>query len=149
MTDAEPSGTAHPEDAGAAEGLDWLLDDLVDRTDHVRQAVLLSGDGLATASSKGLTGKDVDHLAAVCSGFNGLAKSAGRSFAVGGVRQVMVMLDDAYLFVTPAGEGSCLAVLCASGADVGQLAYEMGLLVMRTGRHLATPARAADDPGEE
>lgn len=123
-------------------GLDWLLDDLVDRTEHVRQAVLLSSDGLATAASAGLGSDDIDHLAALCSGFHSLAKGVGGQFGAGGVRQTMVMLEEAFLFVTPAGEGSCLAVLCGVQADVGQVAYEMSLLVKRVGRRLSTPARA-------
>ncbi len=130
-TEEEPTG-----------GLDWLLDDLVDRTEHLRQAVLLSSDGLATAASAGLGAEDIDHLAALCSGFHSLAKGVGRQFDAGGVRQTMVMLDDAFLFVTPAGEGSCLAVLGGVQADVGQVAYEMALLVKRVGRRLSTPVRA-------
>ncbi|GAA0675289.1 roadblock/LC7 domain-containing protein [Kitasatospora atroaurantiaca] len=131
MSEAEPAG-----------GLDWLLDDLVDRTEHLRQAVLLSSDGLATAASAGLGTDDIDHLAALCSGFHSLAKGVGSHFGAGGVRQTMVMLEDAFLFVTPAGEGSCLAVLCDVQADVGQVAYEMSMLVKRVGRRLSTPVRA-------
>ncbi|MCD0483114.1 roadblock/LC7 domain-containing protein [Streptacidiphilus sp. ASG 303] len=124
-------------------GLDWLLEDLVTRTGAVRQAVLLSADGLATAASTGLAQDDVEHLAALCAGFHSLAKGVGTQFEAGAVRQTMVVLDDAYLFVVPAGNGSCLAVLADPGADVGQLAYETALLVKRTGQHLQTPARAA------
>ncbi|MCQ4079449.1 roadblock/LC7 domain-containing protein [Streptomyces sp. RB6PN25] len=140
MTATDGTG---PQPADGPAALDWLLDDLVARTGDVRQAVLLSSDGLATAASQGLGEKDIEHLAAVCSGFHSLAKGIGRHFSVGGVRQTMVMLDEAYLFVTPAGDGSCLAVLSDAGTDVGQLAYEMALLVKRAGRHLGTPSRSA------
>lgn len=130
------------EGAEPGGGFDWLLDDLVARTDHVRQAVLLTSDGLTRGASKGLATEDVDHLAAVCSGFHSLAKSTGDRFGAGSVRQTMVMLDEAYLFVTQAGESSCLAVLCDVGADVGQLAYEMSLLVKKVGRQMASPVRS-------
>lgn len=40
---SEPQGSS-PEPPGTDLG--WLLDDLVARTDHVRQAVLLTADGL-------------------------------------------------------------------------------------------------------
>ncbi|MCS0604502.1 roadblock/LC7 domain-containing protein [Streptomyces sp. LP11] len=122
--------------------LGWLLDDLVARTEHVRQAVLLTADGLALSHSQGMARSDIEHLAAVCSGFHGLARSAGERFGAGRVRQTMVMLDEAYLFVTPAGHGSRLAVLSGAGTDVGQLAHEMALLVRRLGRHLDAAARA-------
>ncbi|MEV6318170.1 roadblock/LC7 domain-containing protein [Streptomyces sp. NPDC051776] len=121
--------------------LGWLLDDLVARTEHVRQAVLLSADGLATSASEGMRGEDIDHLAAVGSGFHSLAKGLADRFAAGGVRQTMIMLDDAYLFVTPAGQGSRLAVLAGAETDTGQLGYEMALLVKRVGRHLSAPPR--------
>ncbi|MEV6835964.1 roadblock/LC7 domain-containing protein [Streptomyces sp. NPDC051133] len=127
--------------AAPGTGLDWLLDDLVARTEHVRQAVLLTADGLPLSSSEGMRRRDIEHLAAVCSGFHGLARSAGERFAAGRVRQTMVMLDDAYLFITPAGHGSRLAVLSEARTDVGQLAHEMALLVRRLGRHLDAAAR--------
>lgn len=129
-------------------GLDWLLDDLVARTDHVRQAVLLTADGLPLSCSEGMRRRDIEHLAAVCSGFHGLARSVGERFEAGEVRQTMVMLDDAYLFVTPAGDGSRLAVLSDAQTDVGQLAHEMALLVRRVGRHMNAAARSATDTGE-
>lgn len=62
----------------------------------------------------------------------------------------MVELEEAFLFVTAAGDGSCLAVLADADADVGQVAYEMTLLVKRVGAHLGTPTRstpAGGDPG--
>jgi predicted regulator of Ras-like GTPase activity (Roadblock/LC7/MglB family) len=121
--------------------LSWLLDDLVARVASIRKALVLSGDGLAIGASEGLTREDSEHLAAVASGFHSLAKGVGRHFGVGGVRQTMVELDDAFLFVTAAGDGSCLAVLTAADSDVGLVAYEMALLVKRVGVHLGTEPR--------
>lgn len=125
--------------------LGWLLDDLLDRTDHVRQAVLLTADGLATSASRGMARKDIEHLSAVCAGFHSLAREAGTRFEAGSVRQTMVMLDHAFLFITPAGDGSRLAVLSDIETDVGQLAHEMSLLVKRVGRHMAVPTRSAPE----
>jgi predicted regulator of Ras-like GTPase activity (Roadblock/LC7/MglB family) len=135
----------NPAVAAGAPGTDlgWLLDDLVARTEHVRQAVLLTADGLPLSCSEGMRRRDIEHLAAVCSGFHGLARTAGERFGAGGVRQTMVMLEDAYLFITPAGDGSRLAVLSEARTDVGQLAHEMALLVRRLGRHLDAATRSA------
>ncbi|MEU3830219.1 roadblock/LC7 domain-containing protein [Streptomyces sp. SID486] len=128
--------------AGRQSGeLDWLLDDLVVRVHEVRHAVVLSDDGLAVGASTGLAREDSEHLAAVASGFNSLAKGAGRHFGAGGVRQTMVEMDDAFLFVVAAGDGSCLALLTAVTADIGLVAYEMARLVRRVGEHLYTPPR--------
>ncbi len=57
------------------------------------------------------------------------------------VRQTVVELDDAFLFVTAAGDGSCLAVLSDADSDVGLVAYEMTLLVKRVGVHLGAAPR--------
>ncbi|MEU5437540.1 roadblock/LC7 domain-containing protein [Streptomyces sp. NPDC020719] len=121
--------------------LDWLLDDLVVRVGEVRHAVVLSNDGLAVGASTGLGREDAEHLAAVASGFHSLAKGAGRHFHTGGVRQTMVEMDEGFLFVAAAGDGSCLAVLTALTSDIGLIAYEMARLVKRVGEHLHTPPR--------
>ncbi|WJV44496.1 roadblock/LC7 domain-containing protein [Streptomyces flavofungini] len=134
--------------AGRSGELDWLLDDLVLRVGDVRHAVVLSNDGLAVGASTALTREDAEHLAAVASGFHSLAKGAGRHFGAGGVRQTMVEMDDAFLFVAAAGDGSCLAVLSTVTADIGLVAYEMARMVKRVGEHLDTPARfSGGDPG--
>jgi predicted regulator of Ras-like GTPase activity (Roadblock/LC7/MglB family) len=121
--------------------LNWLLDDLVERVASISKAIVLSGDGLPTGVSKDLGREDSEHLAAVASGFHSLAKGVGRHFDVGGVRQTVVELDEAFLFVTAAGDGSCLAVLSDSDSDIGLIAYEMTLLVKRVGTHLASAPR--------
>src|ERR1700691_1521450 len=128
--------------AGSASDLDWLLDDLVMRVPDVNRAVILSRDGLAIAASNALTREDAEHLAAVASGFQSLARGAGRHFGGGRVRQTIVEMDTAFLFVTAAGEGSCLAVLSPAAADAGLIAYEMAILVKRVGPHLAVAPRA-------
>nr|WP_244315597.1 roadblock/LC7 domain-containing protein [Streptomyces albidochromogenes] len=126
--------------------LDWLLDDLVTRVSEVRHAVVLSNDGLAVGASSALNREDAEHLAAVASGFNSLAKGAGRHFRVGDVRQTLVEMDDGLLFVAAAGDGSCLAVLSTATADIGLIAYEMARLVKRVGEHLYTPPRFTAQP---
>lgn len=135
-----------PDGVHGSGELDWLLDDLVVRVREVSHVVVLSNDGLAVGSSSRLSREDAEHLAAVASGFQSLAKGAGRHFRTGGVRQTMVEMDDGFLFVAAAGEGSCMAVLSAAGADIGLIAYEMARLVKRVGEHLYTPPRFTARP---
>jgi predicted regulator of Ras-like GTPase activity (Roadblock/LC7/MglB family) len=123
--------------------LDWLLDELVAGVAGVRHAVVLSDDGLALGISSGMSREDGEHLAAVASGFHSLAKGAGRHFEAGRVRQTMVELDTAFLFIVAAGDGTCLAVLCAADIDVGLVAYEMARMVRRVGERLGVAPRAA------
>lgn len=120
----------------------WLLDDLVQRVNEIRHVVVLSSDGLATSASSELTREDSEHLAAVASGLHSLARGAGRHFGAGEVRQTMVELQEGFLFVTAAGDGSCIAILSNGDADVGLIAYEMLILVRRFSQHLTTPTRS-------
>ncbi|AJC60006.1 MULTISPECIES: roadblock/LC7 domain-containing protein [Streptomyces] len=141
MTAPKASASTAASPHGSGE-LNWLLDELVERVGSIRKALILSSDGLPTGASKDLTREDSEHLAAVASGFHSLAKGVGRHFNAGGVRQTLIELDDAFLFVSAAGDGSCLAVLADADSDVGLIAYEMTLLVKRVGTHLGTAPRS-------
>jgi predicted regulator of Ras-like GTPase activity (Roadblock/LC7/MglB family) len=128
--------------------LDWLLDDLVTRVTHIDKAVILSRDGLAIGASGGLTREDAEYLSAVAAGFQSLARGAGHHFGGGAVRQTVIEMEDAFLFVTAAGEGSCLAVLAGSNVDAGLVAYEMTVLVKRVGEHLGATPRPVPSAAE-
>lgn len=127
----------------ATGDLNWLLDDLVDRVVGAEHAIVLSADGLLLGGSRALSTEDAEHLSAVASAFQSLARGTGRHFGGGAVRQTVVEMEQAYLFVTAAGEGACLAVLAAENADVGLVAYEMNMRVRRVGQFLTTAPRAA------
>ncbi|MGN9812740.1 roadblock/LC7 domain-containing protein [Micromonospora sp. BQ11] len=122
--------------------LDWLLDELVERVPPARQAVVLSADGLLLGASAGQDRSDAEHLCALASGFASLARGASRHVVGGPVRQTVVEMESAYLFVTAAGQGSCLAVVSEADADIGLVAYEMAMLVTRVGENLTVPARS-------
>jgi predicted regulator of Ras-like GTPase activity (Roadblock/LC7/MglB family) len=124
--------------------LSWLLDDMVGRVPSALQAVVLSADGLMMGASAGLSREDAEHLSAMAAGFQSLAKGASRHFGAGPVRQTVVEMESAFLFVTAAGLGACLAVLAASDADLGLIAYEMAMLVTRVGEFMNAPDRPAD-----
>src|SRR5258708_36650506 len=127
--------------ARSAGDLNWLLDALLVRVAQIVKAVILPRDGLAIGASQGLAREDAEPLSAVAAGFQSLARGAGRHFGGGRVRQTIVEMDTAFLFVTAAGEGSCLAVLSPAAADAGLIAYEMAILVKRVGPHLAVDPR--------
>jgi predicted regulator of Ras-like GTPase activity (Roadblock/LC7/MglB family) len=123
--------------------LNWLLDDLVGRVNLVRQAMILSGDGIPMGMSRGIPPADAEHLAALSAGFHSLAQSVGDTFGGGTIRQTVIELESAFMFVMAAGDGSCLAVLSEGEANIGLIAYEMTRLVKRVRRHLATAPRSA------
>lgn len=129
--------------------LNWLLDDLVDRVPEVQHAALLSTDGILIGRSRALRREDAEHLAAVASGFQSMARGAGRHFGGGAVRQTIVEMEMAFLFVTAAGNGACLAVLTSAEVDIGLVAYEMNMLVTRVGHNLSTTFRVAPIPVDQ
>jgi len=128
--------------------LTWLLDDLVERVPTAQHAVVLSADGLMMGASAGLKREDAEHLSAMAAGFQSLAKGASRHFGAGPVRQTVVEMESAFLFVTAAGQGACLAVLASSDADLGLIAYEMAMLVTRVGQNMNAPERGAVAPSD-
>ncbi|MEU5876801.1 roadblock/LC7 domain-containing protein [Spirillospora sp. NPDC047279] len=126
---------------GSSADLSWLLDDLINRLPHARHAVVLSADGLLMASSRDMPQDDGEHLAAVAAGIQSLAKGAGTRFGGGPVRQTIIEMQSAFMLVTVAGKGACLAVLSDDESDVGLIAYEMAMLVTSMGHHLTSPSR--------
>jgi len=121
--------------------LSWLLDDLVRRVPQVGKAVMLTQDGLAIGASAGLVREDAEHLAALAAGFQSMARGAGQHFGGGRVRQTIIEMESAFLFVSAAGQGTCLAVLTTGDADIGLVAYEMAVLVRRSNEHLGVANR--------
>ena len=124
--------------------LSWLLDNLVSQVEHVEQALVLSRDGLVVAASQGLTPEDGEHLSALAAGMQSLARGTGRHFRGGEVRQTIIEMEFAFLFVIGAGQGTCLAVLTSAEPNVGVIAYEMAMLVRRMGKYLAAEPRFPD-----
>jgi predicted regulator of Ras-like GTPase activity (Roadblock/LC7/MglB family) len=126
--------------AAPERDLSWLLDDFAGRVGF-RQAVILSRDGLVVAASGKQSREDTEHLSALAAGLQSLARGAGEYYGVGEVRQCIIELEQALLFVTAAGQGSCLAAACPADADAGVVAYEMAMLVKRAGPHLVARPR--------
>jgi len=125
--------------------LSWLLDNLVEQVEPVEQALVLSRDGLVVAASRGLTREDSEHLSAVAAGVQSLARGTGQHFRGGQVRQTIIEMENAFLFVIAAGRGTCLAVLTSADPNVGVVAYEMAILVRRMGKYLAAEPRFHTD----
>ncbi|RNL82127.1 roadblock/LC7 domain-containing protein [Halostreptopolyspora alba] len=125
----------------ASSELSWLLDDLLTRAKGTRHAIVLSTDGLLMASSSNLERSTAEHLSAIASGLHSLATGAGKQFASGSVRQSIIEMDEAFLFVAAAGEGACMALLSDTDSDVGLVAYEMNKVIERVGQYLSAPPR--------
>ena len=121
--------------------LDWLVSRFVDEVPDAAHAILLSADGLLMAASASIPGDRAEQVAAVSSGLASLAVGASRLFDGGAVLQTIVEMEHGYLMLMSVGDGSNLAVLTQEAADVGQVGYEMALLVDRVGRTVQAQAR--------
>jgi uncharacterized protein len=127
--------------------LDWLVTRFVDDVTDAAHAILVSADGLLMAASSSIPGERGEQLAAVSSGLASLAVGAARLFEGGAVMQTVVEMENGYLMLMSVGDGSNLAVLTQQAADIGQVGYEMALLVERVGRMVQAQARVASAGG--
>jgi uncharacterized protein len=111
----------------------------------VSHAVLVSVDGLLIAASEHLPQERADQLAAVSSGLASLATGAAQLFDGGEVLQSVVEMENGYLLLMRVGDGSHLATLAATSCDIGQIGYEMAVLVERVGNVVQSTRRAPSE----
>ena len=126
----------------AARNVSWLVDNFVDRTPGVYEAVVVSSDGLPMAMSRALDRDSADRFAAVAAGLIGLAYGAAGRFGGGSVNEIIIEMENAFLFVTGISDGSCLACVSSAECDVGLVGYEMAVLVEKAGAVLTPELRA-------
>lgn len=122
--------------------LDWLVSNFARDVPGVSHAVLVSVDGLLIAASDQLPRDRAEQLAAVTSGLASLAAGAAALFEGGQVLQSVVEMAGGYLLVMRVGDGSHLATLAAPNCDIGQIGYEMAVLVERVGNVVSSSRRA-------
>ncbi|MEU8826019.1 roadblock/LC7 domain-containing protein [Streptomyces sp. NPDC048636] len=125
--------------------LDWLLENLLEKTPGSRHALVLSRDGLKLCLTSGLSVDQADQLSAIASGIQSLAHGASIEFGdgSGGVRQSMTEFHGGILFIVEAGEGAHLAVVAHDDADVGVIGHNMNELVEQIGEYLRAAPRVA------
>lgn len=127
----------------ANRDLDWLLENLLEKTPGTRHALVLSKDGLKLCHTDQLNMDQADQLAAISSGLQSLSYGASVEFGdgSGGVRQSMTEFHGGLLFIVEAGRGAHLAVLASDDADVGIIGHNMNELVEQIGEYLSAPPR--------
>jgi predicted regulator of Ras-like GTPase activity (Roadblock/LC7/MglB family) len=120
----------------------WLVANFTERVPGVAHAVVVSVDGLLLTASSRLPGDRAEQLSAVASGVVGLTEGAARCLDGGGVLRTVVEMERGVLLLMSIRDGSCLAVLAAPDASIGQVAYEMTVLVDQVGQILTPELRA-------
>jgi predicted regulator of Ras-like GTPase activity (Roadblock/LC7/MglB family) len=121
--------------------MSWLLANFASHVPGIAHVVAVSADGILLASSRGLPPDRADQLAAVTAGLVSLAHGVSQTFEGGGVLQTVVEMGGGFLFLMSISDGSALAALAARHCDVGQVGYELTLLVDRVGSALAPGPR--------
>jgi len=121
--------------------LDWIVSKFVEEVPSAAHAILVSADGLLMAASSSIPSDRAEQVAAVSSGLASLAVGAARLFDGGAVLQTVVEMQHGYLLLMSVGDGSHLACLTEDSADIGQVGYEMALLVDRVGKMVQAQAR--------
>lgn len=124
-----------------ARNLSWLLNGFVRKVPGITEAVVLSSDGLPMAMSENLDREAAERCAAVASGLMGLAYGAAGRFGGGRVNEVIVEMDNAFLFTTGISDGSALVAVAQAGCDIGVVGYEMAVFVERAGAVLTPELR--------
>ena len=109
-----------------AMNISFLVRNFAERVTGVRDAIVVSADGLLMAMSAGLTRESADRFAAAASGLIG----------------VIIEMEYGFIFVTGIGEGSSMAVMTDGNCDVGLVGYEMARLVEQCGPVLTPELRA-------
>lgn len=113
--------------------LGFLLRGLVEQVPGIREAAVVSSDGLLVALSPGIDRGPGDRLAAVAAGLISVARGAGAPMRAGAVHEVIVEYEEALIIVMGISDGSALAVVAQRPCDMGLVAYEMAMLVERVG----------------
>jgi predicted regulator of Ras-like GTPase activity (Roadblock/LC7/MglB family) len=137
--------TSGDDSAHADNSLDWLVSNFARDVPGVAHAILVSVDGLLVAASEHLPQERADQLAAVSSGLASLANGAAQLFDGGQVLQSVVEMQNGYLLLMQVGDGSHLATLASTSCDIGQIGYEMAVLVERVGNVVQSSRRAESD----
>ena len=139
----ESSSPAGENATGDERDLDWVMSRFVEEVPDAAHSILVSADGLLMASSTSIPGERAEQVAAVSSGLASLAVGAARLFEGGSVMQTIVEMEMGFLMLMSVGDGSNLTVLTTEEADIGQVGYEMALLVDRVGRTVEAQARVS------
>jgi len=121
--------------------MSWLLASFADQVPGVAHVVAVSADGILLASSRGLPPDRAEQLAAVTAGLISLAQGVSQATDGGRLVQTVVEMSGGFLFLMTISDGSALAALAARNCDIGQVGYEMTLLVERVGGALAPGRR--------
>ena len=119
-----------------------LVSGFTERVPGVLHTVVVAADGVTVAASDRIAPRHLEQLSAITSGLTSLACASARMFDGEAVTQALVTMELATLVIMAIDDGSSLAVLTTSTADLDLVAYEMTMLVEQAGSIFSPPPRA-------
>ena len=126
-----------------ANQFNWMLNQFVRDTSGVSDAVAVSSDGLLMAVSNTLDAAGANQVAAIISGLVSLGHGTSRCLDLDELDQIIVAMERGILLVTTMGIGGSLGIVATPGCDMGNVGYQLSLLVEWAGKTL-TPELVAE-----
>nr|WSZ94710.1 roadblock/LC7 domain-containing protein [Streptomyces sp. NBC_00857] len=120
----------------------WLVTNFTERVPNVAHAVVVSADGMLLTASDGLADDRAEQLATIAAGTVSLTQGIARCLMTGDVRRSVVQMEGGNMLLMSIKDGSCLVALAAPDCEIGQVAYEMTVLVDQVGEMLTPELRA-------
>lgn len=116
----------------------WLVTNFTERVPNVAHAVVISSDGLLLTASDGLSDDRAEQLSTIAAGTISLIHGAAQCLDFGNVLRTVIAMEHGNMLMMSIRDGSCLVALAAPDCEIGQIAYEMAVLVDQVGE-LLTP----------
>ncbi|MFF2519284.1 roadblock/LC7 domain-containing protein [Streptomyces sp. NPDC058086] len=128
----------------AIKDVSWVLEPLLGLPGVVH-ALVLSSDGMVQGASPDLSREAGEGAAAMMSALQGAARAVAVSFSGDEhtrLQQLVVDTDTGFVFATPAGMNTVMAVYATRNIDMGVVAHHMQIQVATLGRKVMnSPAR--------
>lgn len=118
-----------------------LLHQLTSQVPDIVHALAMSGDGLVLAHTPSMTRDRADQLCAAASGLASIGRSTTGWLEAGQYAYTMQVMDAGVLLIKPTPDGSAFAALARAGADMGQVAYQLGDVANRVGMAISPGLR--------
>ena len=120
----DTTGTLAPRPGSREERLAVALDELMDESQDVEAAALVSLDGFTMASALP-AGMHEDRVGAMSAAILGLGERAATELGRGQLSQVFIEGDDGYVVLIAAGDRAVLTCLASIEAKLGLVLYDM------------------------
>ncbi|MEU9454451.1 roadblock/LC7 domain-containing protein [Streptomyces sp. NPDC048277] len=119
----------------------WLVTNFTERVPDVAHAVVISADGLLLTASDQLADDRAEQLSTVAAGAISLIQAAADCMDTGNALRTVIQMEHGNMLMMSIRDGSCLVALAAPDCEIGQIAYEMTVLVDQVGEMLTPELR--------